>query len=541
MRSLERLTLAHLWVAFAAFAIACFFGVWQMWARSPLPAPFVTPDNYFLAVTEHGVSMAFVLTTFFVMGFGYFTAETALERPLPGKTFGWIGFILGLIGAAMASYAILSGRASVLYTFYPPLTASPYFYLGLVLVIVGSWIWCVLMIVAMAQWKRANPNVPVPLAMFGTVANAIMWLWTTAGVAAEVLFIVLPASLGLIHTIDVGLTRTLFSWTLHPIVYFWLFPAYIAFYTMAPKAAGGRLYSDLMGRLSFVLFILYSLPVGFHHLFMDPQEPAGFKFLQMFLTLLVTVPTLLTIFTITASFEIAGRLRGGRGLFGWIPALPWERPMVLATGLSFVMLFFGGGGGLVNMGYGLNAMVHNTSWVTAHFHLIFGGAVVVMYFAIAYEIWPRLVGHEPSSSMPQRIQLWLWFLGMMTMSLPWHWLGLQGQWRRVAQFDYSNPIIAAWGPWVVVSLIGGLLLLASALLFVWNLLFLYRKPEAARLPFRFALPVHPVTHVPASLNGFGLWNVLVAFLMLAAFGWPIAQAFVIEAPHAVVHRVDRGG
>gem|GEM_PF-2655388 len=45
MKSLERLTLAHLWVAFAAFTVACFFGVWQMWARSPLPAPFVTPDH----------------------------------------------------------------------------------------------------------------------------------------------------------------------------------------------------------------------------------------------------------------------------------------------------------------------------------------------------------------------------------------------------------------------------------------------------------------------------------------------------------------
>jgi cytochrome c oxidase subunit I len=78
------------------------------------------------------------------------------------------------------------------------------------------------------------------------------------------------------------------------------------------------------------------------------------------------------------SMEITGRLRGGRGLFGWIAALPWERPMVLATGLSFVMLFFGGGSGLVNMGYGLNALIHNTSWVTAHFHLIFGGAVAVM-------------------------------------------------------------------------------------------------------------------------------------------------------------------
>ena len=86
------------------------------------------------------------------------------------------------------------------------------------------------------------------------------------------------------------------------------------------------------------------------------------------------VPTLLTIFTITASLEIAGRLRGGRGVFGWIAALPWERPMVLATGLAFLMLGFGGFGGLINMGYGMNAMVHNTSWVTAHFHLIFGGS-----------------------------------------------------------------------------------------------------------------------------------------------------------------------
>ena len=53
--------------------------------------------------------------------------------------------------------------------------------------------------------------------------------------------------------------------------------------------------------------------------------------------------------------------------------------MVLATGLGFVMLGFGGFGGIINMGYGMNAMVHNTSWITAHFHLIFGGSVVIMY------------------------------------------------------------------------------------------------------------------------------------------------------------------
>src|SRR5262249_59271529 len=86
-----------------------------------------------------------------------------------------------------------------------------------------------------------------------------------------------------------------------------------------------------------------------------------------------------------ASLEIAGRLRGGRGVFGWIAALPWDRPMVLAGGLSFVMLGFGGLGGLINMGYGMNAMIHNTSWVTAHFHLIYGGGARTKYFAVAFQ------------------------------------------------------------------------------------------------------------------------------------------------------------
>ena len=58
----------------------------------------MTPDHYFLSVTTHGVLMAYVLTTFFIMGFGYFTAETSLERPLPGKPWAWLGFILGVAG-----------------------------------------------------------------------------------------------------------------------------------------------------------------------------------------------------------------------------------------------------------------------------------------------------------------------------------------------------------------------------------------------------------------------------------------------------------
>ncbi|MGE5539269.1 MAG: cbb3-type cytochrome c oxidase subunit I [Gemmatimonas sp.] len=542
MRHARTLTLAHLWFGLGAFAIAAALGAWQMLARSPLPAPFLTAASYFGSVTLHGTTMAYVLPTFFIMGFGYYVAETALDRPLPAPSLAWIGYGLGVVGAAMAAITVLSGRATVLYTFYPPLTGSAFYYIGIILVVVGSWIWCGLMILAMAQWKRANPGAPVPLPMFATVANAVMWLWTTVGVAAELLFQVLPAAFGWNPTVDVGLSRTLFSWTLHAIVYFWLIPAYIAFYTMAPQAAGGRLYSDTMGRLTFILFLIYSLPVGIHHLLMDPEQSNAFKFLQVSLTALVTVPTLLTVFTIAASMEIAGRLRGGRGLLGWIGALPWERPMVLATGLAFVMLGFGGLGGIINMSYGMNAMIHNTSWVTAHFHLIFGGTAVIMYFAIAYTIWPSLTGRAAPSLARQRLQLWLWFVGMMVMTLPWHYLGLMGQWRRVATFNYADPVIAGWGPWVVVSVVGGLVLLASAILFVWNLA-QFHGHRAAAVIERAAAPlyaaaVHPPTRVPSTLNGFAVWNVLVLVLMVAAYGYPIGQFFFIDAPQAIWHRVD---
>jgi len=537
VRNVDKLCLAHFWVAFGAFLIASVLGTWQMWVRSPLGANVGTPGQYFMSVTAHGVAMAYVLTTFFIMGFGYFVATTSLKRPLPGVPWAWFAYWMAVAGVVVVLVPIGMGQATVLFTFYPPLTASPWFYIGLVMVVVASWIWCGLMFIAMWEWKRANPGKPVPLAMFGTVANALMWLWTTVGVAAELLFQVIPAAFGFVQTIDVGLARTLFSWTLHAIVYFWLIPAYIAFYTIVPRAAGGRLYSDTMGRVTFILFLLYSLPVGMHHLLMDPEHGNGMKFIQVLLTAFVAIPTLLTIFTISASLEIAGRLRGGRGLFGWIAALPWERPTVLATGLAFVMLGFGGFGGLINMGYGMNAMVHNTSWVTAHFHLIFGGSVVIMYFAIAYEVWPRLTGRDHLSLGALRLQLWLWFVGMVVMTFPWHWLGLQGQWRRVANFNYADPIIASWGPFVIVSFGGGLVLLASALLFVRNLYVLHRGPSADVSRPLYALAVHPPRRVPAALNGFGLWNALVVVLMLFAYGYPIAQFVIAPSPAAIVHRV----
>src|SRR3954452_11792330 len=126
---------------------------------------------------------------------------------------------------------------------------------------------------------------------------------------------------------------------------------------------------------------------------------------------------------------------------------------------------------------------------------------------------------------------------MMVMTLPWHWLGLRGQWRRVANFNYADPIIAGWGPWGIVSFAGGIILLISALLFVRNLAVLHRGAVVAIARPLYALAVHPPLRVPAALNGFALWNLLVLVLMVLAYGYPLAQFVIEPSPTAIVHRV----
>lgn len=532
MHGSNRLSLFHLWVSFGFFLPAVLLGAWQMLMRSPLVAPLEDPNAYYLSVTLHGTVMAYVVTTFFAMGFGYAIAASSLDRPIRGMIPAWVGFAVTLAGAIISAATVLAGRASVLYTFYPPLLASAWYYIGLALLVGGSMVWVVLMVVNMAAWKRDHPGEPVPLAMFAITLTALLWAWSATGVVVEIVAILLPQAFGWTTLVDAALARTLFSVTLHSIVYFWLLPAYIAFYTLLPQAAGGRLYSDTMGRLTFIMLLIFSVPVGMHHLLADPEHGTGFKFMQSFLTFLVALPTLLTVFSIWASLEIAGRVRGGRGLFGWIWALPWGEPMVLAAVLSFVMLGLGGFGGIINMSYAMNSMIHNTSWVTAHFHLIFGGATVIMYFAIAYELWPRLTGRTLRSKTLSCVQLSLWFVGMLIVTIPWHITGLMGQPRRVAVFDYNDPLIAPMRSLDIATAAGGFILLASAILFILILIRSQLGERAVIEPLHYALAVNPAKTVPASLNNVLIWNAILAVFMVFAYGWPIGQFFYMKS-HSV--------
>jgi cytochrome c oxidase subunit I len=240
------------------------------------------------------------------------------------------------------------------------------------------------------------------------------------------------------------------------------------------------------------------------------------------------LPTLLTVGGLTASLEIAGRLRGGKGLLGWVAALPWDRPIVVATGFSLLMLGLGGAGGIINMSYTLNQSIHNTQWITGHFHLIYGGTVVIMYFGLAYELWPHLTGHALRSPKLACLQLWLWFIGMLVVTLPWHVVGLMGQPRRMAYYDWSDPGLAAQGPLVSASALGGFVLLFSAILVIVILARSQGGERAESGALIYARALDDGKPVPRALNSLGMWFGLMVALTVVNYGYPIAQSFFLQ-------------
>ena len=525
MTSRYTLAATNIAIAVAAFAVAALLGLVQALSIADIKFPFRSESLYYVSVTAHGVLMALVFTTFFIMGFGYVLAEELLGRVV-GKGAGWFALVLSGVGSVAAAETILRGQSTVLYTFYPPLQAHPLFYIGATMLVVGSWIWGGVIIASYVSWRREHPATPVPLSIHGMLATIIIWYLATAGLAIEVLGMLIPWSLHWVPTVDPLLARTFFWWFGHPLVYFWLLPAYVLWYTVLPQVAGGRLFSDSLGRMVFIMFVVLSVPVGFHHQFADPGISSNWKLAHMILTYAVMYPSFVTAFSIIASLEVAGRMKGAKGLFDWIGKLPWSDPVFACIALGILAFVPGGFGGAINAAYAMNSMVHNTAWIHGHFHLTIGTTVALSFMGGVYWLLPRMLGRELRLMPLARIQPYLWFLGMAFFSTSYHIAGLRGMPRRV----YSGTLTGDYQQWhglTRIAAVGAVILLISALSFVlvtvasW---FGARLPKA--LPFEFAVPLRAPVY--SLWDRFGFWTTLAVVLVIIAYGYPIT--------HLVLHQ-----
>lgn len=513
---------AHLAVAVAAFGVASLMGVLQGLSIADVNFPLRSESLYYISMTAHGVLMALVFTTFFIMALGYVFARESLGR-ITGERAGWFAFGLAVVGSVAAAVTVLRGQSTVLYTFYPPMQAHPLFYIGATLLVVGSWIWGGIIIASFRSWRREHPGVPAPLSIHGMLATIIVWYLATTGLALEVVGMLIPWSLGLFDKVDPLVARTYFWWFGHPLVYFWLLPAYIIWYYVLPQVAGGRLFSDPLARMAFILFVILSTPVGFHHQFADPGITAGWKLTHTILTYGVMYPSFVTAFTVIASLEVAGRLKGRQGLFDWIGALPWSDPVFSSVALAMIGFTFGGFGGAINAAYAMNSMVHNTAWIMGHFHVTLGTTVALTFMGATYWLLPRLLGREIRFGALARLQPYLWFLGMSIFSTSYHIAGMRGLPRRVYSAALAGDQGASWHGLTVVAAVGGVVLFLSALCFVTVVFGTWvggRRIEAP--PFEFAVPLHAPTALSV-WDRFGLWTIVAIVLVLAAYAYPLTQ------------------
>ncbi len=497
--------------------------------------------GYYQGLTAHGTINAIVLTTFFAVAFGHAVISQTLDRSVP-VSGAWIGCGLMVIGTLLAAYAIFTGQANVLYTFYAPMKAHPLFYIGVVLLVVGSWVSFWIWIPGYLRWRRHHPGEKTPLAAVGIFSTFIIWQMCTLPVAYEVIVQLIPWSLGWTNGVNVVLSRLLFWFFGHPLVYFWLLPAYTAYYTIMPHLAGGKLYSDFYGRFAFMAFIVLSSPLGLHHQFTEPAVSSGYKFLHAALTFLVAVPSFATAFTLAASLEHGARNNGGTGLFAWWGKLPhfdpqrWLFPYLF---LGLVIFILGGVTGIVNASYSMASLVHNTSWIPAHFHLTVGGPVFLAILGLSLYLVAGLSGKNVASPRVALAVPYLWLIGTFTFSAGLFYGGIHGVPRRTnLGMSYLDPTSDVYRrDWVAgeyVGAVGGCLMGLSVLLFFYALVRTLLAARSAQAADSFTLPAAAAYHDEdiGAVKNFRPWVVAGIVAILVSYIPPLVQ--VLDGQYRVV-------
>ncbi len=513
-----------IYLGFAAVSVGFLNGLGQAlsYAGINIYQYFPGMRSYYQGLTVHGVLNAIVFTFSFANGFLALTTARALGRPLNGKLL-WATLAITLLGTGLAGYAMVTGQASVLYTFYPPLQAHWTYYLGLALLVVGTWVLSAALFLGLSKWRKEHPGSRIPLLAFVSVATYVMWDIASLGIAVEVVGFLLPWSLGLLDGTDPLLSRTLFWFTGHPIVYFWLLPAYVSWYCMVPKHAGGTLFSDTLTRTVFVMFLALSIPVGFHHQYTDPGIQGGFKAVHAVLTFGVLYPSLVTAFSVMWALEIGARRRGGTGLIRWFGALDWRDPVLVTQILAMMTFLLGGITGLINASFNMNLIVHNTAWVPGHFHMTVGSAVAMSFMGIAFWMIPYLTGRELLGRKLALAQAWVYFVGVMIFARGMIQGGLDGMPRRTAMVDAPyRDLVPEWELAGILTGIGGSLMFLGAVLFfivfLGTIFFGKKKDGYGDIPFTETVEPPATEGWATRLDHFRLWIAITVILILVAYG-----------------------
>ena len=178
-------------------------------------------------------------------------------------------------------------------------------------------------------------------------------------------------------------------------------------------------------------------------------------------------------------------------------------------------------------------MVHNTVWVTGHFHLTVATAVMLTFFAIAYWLIPHLTGRTltPSINRLGIIQTITWALGMLIMSGSMHIAGLLGAPRRSAFSTYDGgEQVTTWIGHQAAQAIGGAILFIGILLMVYIFIKLAFFAPKGEQEYPIAQEEDNAPPTPKILENWKLWIGLTVALILFAYTIPVIDIISHSPP-----------
>lgn len=527
-----RISKSYLSVAFIALLLGGLLGLLQGLNRAGV-LQLPSWANYYQILTAHGLLLVVVLSAFFTIGYFYAALSHTLGGLLPRvRKMAWIGFWMKIFGFVLVVIPVLMNEASVMYTFYPPLAAHPVFYFGLVFIVLGIWMLSAGAFIQVANWRKNHKGEHLPiLAFFGTGVFVLL-VGATAFVAVEVLFMIIPWTLGWVDGINVMLSRTLFWAFGHTAVNIWYLTAVSAWYVVIPKIIGGNRWNDLLTRMVVIPLVIMNITGGFHHQIVDPAISEGIKYMHVFMSLAIGFPSLMTAYALFRVFERTARRKGGKGLLGWFKQMPWGDVRFLSPFIAMVAFIPAGAGGIVQSTNQLDQVVHNTMWVVGHFHLTLGMSVVMTFFGISYWLVPYLSKRvlTPAMNKVGVVQTIIWTIGMVVMAISMHIAGLFGSPRRTSFTTYGNfAETLGWNPFMAAIGIGATLLLIAVILQVYavfNLMFFAPKGET-EFPIAETEPGEAKT--PYWTERWGVWVVIMLLVISMAYVIPIVD-MIVNAP-----------